>query len=82
MRILIDGAEAVSSAIEPGENEVTALVSRAKGESFQVEVLFEAQQKWSPAADDRDLALMLIEMRVEHFRQRSRRKREGRLFRW
>jgi hypothetical protein len=65
VRILIDGAEAVSSAIEPGGNEVTVSVSRAKGESFQVEVLFEAQQKWSPEGDDRDLALMLTEMRVE-----------------
>jgi hypothetical protein len=65
VRILIDGAEAASSAIGPGQNEVTASVSRAKGESFQVEVLFDTPQKWSPAGDDRDLALMLLEMRVE-----------------
>ncbi len=65
MRILIDGAEAASSAVGAGQSEVTAPVSRAKGEAFQVEVLFEAQQKWSPEGDDRDLALMLIEMRVE-----------------
>ena len=65
VRILIDGAEAANSAIEPGENEVTASVSRAKGETFHVEVLFDTTQKWSPAGDDRDLALMLIEMRVE-----------------
>jgi hypothetical protein len=65
VRILIDGAEAASCAIEPGQNEVTASISRAKGEAFEVAVLFDTQQKWSPTGDDRDLALMLMEMRVE-----------------
>jgi Rps23 Pro-64 3,4-dihydroxylase Tpa1-like proline 4-hydroxylase len=72
VRILIDGAEAASSAIEPGRNDVAAQVSRAKGQVFEVEVLFDAQQKWSPDGDDRDLALMLIELRVESVAEERR----------
>lgn len=82
VRILVDGVEAANSAIEPGRNEVTTLVSRAKDQAFQVEILFDAQQKWSPAGDDRDLALMLIELRVEPAASGDPGKREGRLFRW
>jgi hypothetical protein len=85
VRILIDGVEAANSPIDAGPGEVTASVSREKDVTFTVEVLFDAQQKWSPAGDDRDLALMMIEMRVEHVaaeQQPVTKKREGRLFRW
>ncbi len=82
VRILIDGAEAASSTIEAGHSEVTAPVSRAKGESFQVEILFDTLRKWLPAGDDRDLALMLVELRAESAATGEAKKREGRSFRW
>jgi hypothetical protein len=87
VRILVDGVEAAKSVVEAGQSEVTALISRDKDAAFTVEVLFDALHKWSPAGDDRDLALMLIEMRIENAAveqppANQSKKREGRLFRW
>lgn len=79
VRVLVDGIEAANAVVQPGRSEVKALFARGKDEAFTLEVLFEAVQAWSPAGDDRDLALMMIEMRVEH---PGLDKREGRLFRW
>jgi len=79
IRILIDGAEVANSPVEQGSSEVTAQFTRGKDASFTLEVLFEAQQKWSPPGDDRDLALMMIEMRMEHPEAEQTKKR---LFRW
>ena len=81
LRILVDGEEVINSMIEPGQSEVTASIERDRDQAFAVEILFEAQQEWSPAGDDRDQALMLIELRVEHAAAEPT-KREGRLFRW
>lgn len=82
VQVLIDGVEAASAETKPGRSEVMAPVVRGKDEAFTLEVLFEARQKWSPPGDDRDLALMLIEIRVDHSPPEHTQKREGRLFRW
>ncbi len=66
VRILIDGAEAANSEIAAGRTEVNATFSKGREESFNIEVHFEAAQKWSPGGDDRDLALMLLEIRMKH----------------
>lgn len=82
VQILVDGSEAANTLVEPGSCEVTAQLTRGRDEIFVLEVFFEAQQAWSPAGDDRDLALMMIEMRVSHTEAEPAKKREGRLFRW
>jgi hypothetical protein len=83
VRILIDGAELANAVISSGASEVIARFPHIKEDAFAVEVLFDAERKWSPPADDRDLALMMIEMRVEHpMPGPTAKKREGRLFRW
>ena len=88
VRILIDGVEVTNVRMEAGRlNEINVAVVRAQDESFSLEILFEAQQKWSPEGDDRDLALMMIEMRVEHpgkgrIRVRAGTAEKGRLFKW
>jgi hypothetical protein len=79
VRILIDGAEAANVLVETGRGEVTAQFARGKDEAFTLEVFFEAQKEWSPAGDDRDLALMLIEIRMEHTETEPAKPR---LFRW
>lgn len=76
MRIRIDGTETAISVVEAGSSEVTATFARGKDEVFTLEIDFEAMQKWSPAGDDRDLALMVIDMRMEHPVEKAR------LFKW
>ena len=66
VRILIDGQEIATQTVPAGSSQVKASFSRDTGQSFDLEILFEPSQKWSPAGDDRDLALMAIEMRLEH----------------
>ena len=80
VRLRVDGAEVANSAVAPGRSEVAAQFQRGKDEAFTLEVLFEAEQEWSPAGDDRDLALMLIEIRVEHPEAEPGKK--ARLFKW
>ncbi|HVY93248.1 MAG TPA: 2OG-Fe(II) oxygenase [Bryobacteraceae bacterium] len=66
VRIVIDSQEVSSQALPAGNSEVKAEFARDAGKSFDLEILFEPSRKWSPAGDDRDLALMAVEMRVEH----------------
>jgi len=66
VRILIDGQEVAAQTIPAGASEVKASFARDTGHSFDLEILFDPSQKWSPPGDDRDLALMAIEMRLEH----------------
>jgi hypothetical protein len=87
VRILVDGVEVANSVVGSGRSEVAATFARAQDEIFTIEIRFEAQEKWSPPGDDRDLALLVIEMRMEHGKPEesgstATSKREGRLFRW
>lgn len=66
LRILIDEIETTNSLVEPGAIEVIAAVNRGENEAFTLEILFEATREWSPAGDDRDLALLVTEIRMEH----------------
>ncbi len=77
VRLLIDGVETASSVVESGESEVTATFRRDKDEPFTLKVFFEPHERWSPAGDDRDLALMVTGIRVEHGDPVSKRIGDG-----
>jgi len=66
LRMLVDGREVANSEMPAGPGEVVAEFTRAKDEPFTLEVLFESERQWSPEGDDRDLAFVVVEMRVEH----------------
>jgi hypothetical protein len=66
VRILIDGQEIAAQTVPAGRSEVKATFTRDIGSSFELEILFDPPQKWAPPGDDRDLALMAVEMRLEH----------------
>jgi len=82
VRILIDGVEMGNSVIDAGPSEVAAQFTRGKDEAFTLQVLFEAEQPWRPPGDDRDLALMMMKIRVEHPTPEIPKTRRRRLFRW
>ncbi len=84
VRILVDGREVANSIIEAGASDIPAAFRRDRGESFTLEILFEAAQKWSPPDDDRDLALMAIEMRMEPpaATEAATGQKKGGLFKW
>ncbi len=83
VRILIDGAEVANSTLQGGGSDITATFGRSKHEPFALEILFKADRSWTPSGDDRDLALLVIEVRMEHRApQRPAEKKRDRLFKW
>jgi hypothetical protein len=77
VRILIDQIEATSSVVEPGAIEVIAAVKKGENEAFTLEILFEATKEWSPSGDDRDLALMVTEIEMQHDEPKPKRVGDG-----
>jgi hypothetical protein len=73
LRMLVDGVEVTNSELEAGSSEVTASFTRDEGETFTLEVNFDAYEDWKPQDDGRDLALIVTELRVGHAAPEIRR---------
>jgi hypothetical protein len=66
VRILVDGSELAARTLSAGPSRIRTSFRRDADETFELEILFEAARPWAPEGDHRDLALMAVEMRVEH----------------
>jgi hypothetical protein len=64
-KILVDGKERGRTAAGGGPFEVSAGLSTATTEPFDVEILFDKPAA-KPAEDDRDLAFVFVELRAHH----------------
>jgi hypothetical protein len=79
IRIFADGAELADVSVAGGAIEINAPVQRGQDEVFTLRILFEADCSWTPANDDRDLALNVSQIRFAH--PAAETKKTG-LFRW
>ncbi len=64
--LLVDGAVIKESRVKAGLMEVQAPLNRRRDQAFSLEIRFQPDQAWAAPGDDRELALKLIEIRVEH----------------
>jgi Rps23 Pro-64 3,4-dihydroxylase Tpa1-like proline 4-hydroxylase len=82
VRVLVDGLEVANARVEVGHSTVAASFEPAKDETFTLEILFEAEKTWFSEGDDRDLALVVSELRMEHPPVEQKRKSGFRWPRW
>ncbi|MEO5925332.1 MAG: 2OG-Fe(II) oxygenase [Bryobacteraceae bacterium] len=66
LKVFVDGKPVAESAIS-GSFDVPVPVTKAAGDSFELELLCDSKPGWAKdSGDDRDLAFILTELRAQH----------------